>query len=589
MIVPMYKYSFIVYHREYDDFLKNIASLGVVDVSVTRDDNDDHIRNKLLAQAQINDMMRFLNGRKVAQLPADTKKDGATVISEVKEIQSRIEKLTHKASLLKKEIVLAEPWGDYSTDTIQKLHHEGYTIRFFIIPERRFTAEMASNPDIIEINRFQSNVYFVYVQRHQEEIKLDADEIKIPALSPAQLREELRSTENAIMEANKEIDSYAASYITALEESAKRLLEEVEYQQVMIKTVRQADDKVFLLTGYVPIGNDEPLQKYLDSSGIIYYRERPVPDDNPPVLLKNGKFAKLFEPITEIFSLPSYNEMDLTPFFAPFFMMFFGFCMGDVAYGLVLILAGLFLRKFVSPSMKSILTLGIYLGLATVIFGIIGGTIAGFDMRVYPVFSPLHQFMLKPISIFYLALGIGMVQIIYGMVIQAYSRAKQFGFKYSLALIGIIIGVLGVIDLALTKLIGDAAYYFLYAGLALMFFFSDPDINIFGRLGKGVWDFYSTVTGIFGDVLSYIRLFALSASSGILGFVINSISLPLLDSIPVLGPVLFFIVMIVGHGANLALAGLGAFVHPMRLTFVEFYKNAGFSGGGKKYNPYTKH
>lgn len=607
MIVPMYKYSFIVYHREYDEFLKNLSSLGVVDVVVTRYDVDDNIRNKLLLQAQFTDMIRFLTGRNIPQVPADTEKDGSTVIAEVKEIQSKIEKLTHKTGLLKKEIALADPWGEYSTDLIQKLHNEGYTIRFFITPERRFTPDMESNPDIIEVNRFQSNVYFVAIQRHNQvssntqfprnetspanftDIDIDADEIKIPSLSPAQIREELRKTEDEIALANKELDEYAARYIPSLEASRNSLMEEVEYQQVMLKTIREADDKVFALTGYVPVGTEEPLQRYLESTDIIYYKERPVPVDDPPVLLKNGKFAKLFEPITEIFSLPSYKEMDLTPFFAPFFMMFFGFCMGDVAYGLLLILAGVFLKKFVSPAMKPFLTLGIYLGLATIVFGIIGGTIAGFDMEAYAVFSPLHKFMLSDISIFYLALGIGMVQIIYGMVIQAYSRAKQFGFKYSLALIGIIIGVLGVIDLSLTKLIGEAAYYFLYAGLALMFFFSDPDINIFGRLGKGVWDFYSTVTGIFGDVLSYIRLFALSASSGILGYVINSISLPLLDSIPVLGPILFFIVMIIGHGANLALAGLGAFVHPMRLTFVEFYKNAGFAGGGKKYNPYTKH
>ena len=121
-----------------------------------------------------------------------------------------------------------------------------------------------------------------------------------------------------------------------------------------------------------------------------------------------------------------------------------------------------------------------------------------------------------------------------------------------------------------------------------MFLFSDPDINIFARFGKGIWDLYSAITGIFGDVLSYIRLFALSASGGILGYVINSISLPVLHSVPVLGPILFIIIMVIGHGANIALSGLGAFVHPMRLTFVEFYKNAGFEGGGKKYKPYAK-
>lgn len=588
MIVPMTKYSFVVYHREYDEFVNNLALLGVVDISVQRDDVNDEIRDKLIVNAQISEVIRSLNSRNVQQVTAESVKDGAEVITEVRALQAGIEKLNHRASLLRKELATIQPWGEYSTELIEKLYNEGYIIRFFVTPERRFS-EVEDNSAVIVINKLQTNVYFIMVQQKDEPVNIDADEIKLPALSPAGIKESLNEIEQELLAANKQLDTYAAQYIPALNESKNRLLEEVEYQQVMIKTVKQADDKLNILTGFVPVDADKELVNYLEKAGIIYYNERPIPDDNPPVLLKNGKFAKLFEPITEIFSLPNYKEMDLTPFFAPFFMMFFGFCMGDVAYGLLLILAGIFLKKFVSADLKPFLTLGIYLGAATIVFGIIGGTIAGFDMEAYKVFSPLHKFMLPDISIFYLALGIGMVQIIYGMIIQAYARAKQFGIKYSLALIGIILGVLSVIDLMLTKLTGEAAYYGMYAGIALMFLFSDPDINIFGRIGKGVWDFYSTVTGIFGDVLSYIRLFALSASSGILGYVINSISLPLLDSIPVLGPILFFIVMIIGHGANLALAGLGAFVHPMRLTFVEFYKNAGFTGGGKKYNPYSKH
>lgn len=589
MIVPMNKYSFVVYHREYDEFLKNIARLGVVDVALTRDDIDDSIRNKMAVNAQLSEMIRFLANRKVTPVTTISDKDGIEVINEVKEVQARIEKLSHKANLLRKEISIAQPWGDYSTELIQKLFDEGYHLRFFITPERRFTGDLESNPSVVIINRYQNNVFFILVHKKSEKIEIDADEIKIPALSPEAMRNSLHETEQEIAQLNQQLDDYAARYIPSLNDSKRKLAEEVDYQQVMLKTVKQADDKLYVLTGYVPVESDKGLNDYLESSSVIYYKQRPVPDDNPPVLLKNGKFAKLFEPITEIFSLPNYSEMDLTPFFAPFFMMFFGFCMGDVAYGIVLILAGVLLRKFVAPGLKPFLTLGIYLGIATIIFGIIGGTMAGFDMEAISAFKPLHKFMLSDINIFYLALGIGMVQIIYGMVIQAYARAKQFGFKYALSLIGIILGIVSTIDLALTKMTGEIAYYVLYAGVALMFLFSDPDINIFGRIGKGIWDFYSAVTGIFGDVLSYIRLFALSASGGILGFVINTISLPLLDSVPVLGPIIFFIVMIVGHGANLALAGLGAFVHPMRLTFVEFYKNAGFAGGGKKYNPYSKH
>ena len=589
MIVPMFKYSFVVYHREYDEFLKKIAALGVVDVSVNRNDVDDSIRNMMLINAQISELIRFLSNRKVPLSDAPVFKSGSEVISEVKEIQIQLEKLQHKASLLKKEIALAEPWGSYSTDLIRKLHEDGYIVRFYTTPERRFTGELAQNPSIIEINRYQNSVYFVSVQGKNETVlSLDADEIKVPALSPDQLSKALRDTESEIAEANKKLDEYAAFYIPALNDTKGKLLDNVSHQQVLLKTLKEADEKLCILNGFVPQSDTEELEKFLKESDVIYFKDKPVPDDNPPILLRNGWFAKLFEPIAEIFSLPHYKERDLTPFFAPFFMMFFGFCMGDLAYGIILVLAGVFLRRFVSPSLKPFLTLAIFLGIGTMIFGILTGTLIGFNMDEIEFFKPIHKFMLDDKTIFYLALIIGLVQIIYGMILNAYSRATQYGIKYALAQIGVIIGVFGVLDLVLIKYTGPIAMYVIYAGLFLMFFFSDPDINIFARLGKGVWDLYSNVTGIFGDVLSYIRLFALSASGGILGYVINSVSLPILDSVPVLGPILFIIVMVVGHGANIALSGLGAFVHPMRLTFVEFYKNAGFEGGGKKYNPYTQ-
>ncbi len=589
MIVPMYKYSFVVYHREFDSFLKDISEIGVVDVSVNRNDVDDNIRNKMLLNTQINDLIKYLAYRKVTPLESETDKDGIEVMTEVKELQTDLEKSEHKASLIRKEISIAEPWGNYSTELIQKLHDEGYTIRFFITPERRFTEELATNLRIVEVNRYQTNVYFVAFESDEKLQDIDADEIKVPAVSPDQLRQMLVDTENEIAQINKKLDEYATLYIPALNKTRMRLLGEVEYQQVVLKTSLQADNKVCVLTGYVPVNDNDQLESYLSNSNAIYYKERPIPDDKPPIMLKNGWFARLFEPITEIFSMPEYKEMDLTPFFAPFFMMFFGFCMGDVAYGIILVLVGVFMRKWVSPSVKPFLTLAIFLGIGTIIFGVVTGTIAGFVMEEIAFFKPIHRFMLDDNAVFYLALILGLIQIIYGLIIQAYSRARQFGFKYSLSLIGILLAIFGAIDIFQFKVGGGMSLYVVYAGIALMFLFSDPDINIFARFGKGLWDVYSNVTGIFGDVLSYIRLFALSASSGILGYVINSISLPLLDSIPVLGPILFIIIMIVGHGANLALAGLGAFVHPMRLTFVEFYKNAGFIGGGKKYTPFAKH
>ena len=107
------------------------------------------------------------------------------------------------------------------------------------------------------------------------------------------------------------------------------------------------------------------------------------------------------------------------------------------------------------------------------------------------------------------------------------------------------------------------------------------------RIGKGLWDVYGMATGIFGDLLSYIRLFSLGISSSILGIVINNVAMSILG-IPYIGPLLFVVFLVIAHLGNIAISSLGAFVHPMRLTFVEFYKNAGFKGGGKQYKPFAE-
>ena len=125
-------------------------------------------------------------------------------------------------------------------------------------------------------------------------------------------------------------------------------------------------------------------------------------------------------------------------------------------------------------------------------------------------------------------------------------------------------------------------------GIILILFFNDIKANIFLRFGKGLWELYG-VTGVFGDLLSYIRLFALGISSAILGSVINSIALEFLKiPVPGLSHLIFILFVVVGHAGNLGLASLGSFVHPLRLTFVEFYKNSGFTGGGIPYSPFKK-
>jgi V/A-type H+-transporting ATPase subunit I len=297
-----------------------------------------------------------------------------------------------------------------------------------------------------------------------------------------------------------------------------------------------------------------------------------------------------------MFSLPDYNELDLTVFFAPFFMMFFGFCLGDAGYGLLFVVgAGLYKLK-AKEEFRPYLTLIQFLGLATIIFGAVSGTVFGMNLMEaeIPWLGNVKSLFLNPDKMFNLALVLGALQIIFGLCIKAANQTRQFGFLYALSTIGWLVVLLGSAGYVLLTETGvfhpnqTILYLILATGCFFILFFSDPGVNVFSRVGKGIWDIYSTVTGIFGDLLSYIRLFALGLSSGILGFVINDIALQILGSSKILGPVFFVVFLVLGHTLNILISSLGSFVHPMRLTFVEFYKNAGFKGGGEEYKPFSK-
>jgi len=207
-----------------------------------------------------------------------------------------------------------------------------------------------------------------------------------------------------------------------------------------------------------------------------------------------------------------------------------------------------------------------------------------------PFVGKFRHLMQDSLSMFYLSILIGALQIIFGIIIRIFNIGRQRGFKYAISTMGWLVLIITLVFYALGVFEGEIIQYVFYGLLGIsgimIFLMNNPDINIFARFGSGIWDSYNMVTGLFGDLLSYIRLFALGISSAILGFVFNDISLQLLN-IPYIGWLFFLILLLAGHSINLFLASLGGFIHPMRLTFVEFYKNAGFKGGGKKYDPFV--
>lgn len=658
----MRKYSFLVFHLEYLTFLKDIQELGVVHVIEKKDDVSEEIQQKYQLIKQYDKAIKKLERRNIEQKESTTDKNAEEILREINDLQHELDRLHQEHTSLKKEIVQLEPWGNFSVDTIKKLQNEGFYLRFFTCSEKKFNKEWIDKYNAIIVQE-GTTLYFVTVKKGYEPFDLDnAEETKPPDKSVNDAREELKNVEKRIENIEQKLDEYAEKYIPLLEKNKKEVDEKSEFDKVIFNTEKQAADKVLLLEGWVPQNNEKALVDYLDKNNTLYLKEKATPKNKPPILLKNKKFASLFEPIGKLFSLPDYQEMDLTPFFAPFFMLFFGFCLGDAGYGLLILLIATLYKRKADKKMKPILSLGQFLGIATVLFGLLSGTIFGVNLidsgykltdrsieqlrnenmpdevitkletitgehyetkgsfigalqekigeentaeysrliidytaADYNFVESFRHLLLDPDNMFTLALILGLVQIMFGMFVKGLNQMKQYGFKYSISTFGwllLLLSAVGFFGLKNLGVAGDDDTIILkilvVVSLFFIIFFNDPEVNIFARFGKGLWDIYSTVTGVFGDLLSYIRLFALGLSSAILGFVVNDIGIQILGSMPpVIGHLIFAAFLIALHTLNILISSLGAFVHPMRLTFVEFYKNAGFSGGGKEYKPFT--
>jgi len=598
MITPMTRYSFLIYHKEYEAFLQNLQDIGVLHVAEKAEELDEQTQKELDRIKELNNVLRFLSKRGKEEEPADDNANAQEIVDDIKNMKEEIDSIEQTLVTLKKDIDKASPWGEFTDEMKQKLKELGLTPRFFVINEKYFDGDWENQYYLERVNTVSGHLYFVIFQEGDQEVDVSAEEVRLPAESLSELDRKYDEKEKRIQEINKTFDEYAVKYQKLLREERSRLQEHTDFNQAKNNTELQAEEKVMLLEGWVPVTKEEELKNFLEKEDVVYVRSE-VKEDDPakvPILLRNNKFAKVFEPLQKMIDLPNYYELDLTPFFAPFFALFFGFCLGDVGYGIVILAAvTIYKHTKAKPGMKLYLTMAQYLGAATVIMGLIGGTVFGLSLTNLDWASQVKDIVLTRDQLFNASLGLGILQILFGMLLKAYRLWKFKGFAYSLSTFGWVLALISLlVYMGGDKLgwfsAGEAKIYFngalILSGI-LIFFFSDPKVNVFMRIGKGVWDAYNTITGIFGDVLSYIRLFAIGISTAILGFVINEIALTF-GEIPYVGPVVFVLILVLGHLGNLLISSLSAFVHPMRLTFVEFYNNAGFTGGGKKYKPFTK-
>lgn len=605
MIVKMSKYAFMVYHREYDAFLTTLRELGVVHVKETNSVLDNAELQALLAERkQVSTAIRYcknLNSqtKEVTVAPARglTKAEGLKLVGKLEEMQEKQAMLQAAKVSLEKDIAYMDIWGEFSYANIRRLKKAGFDVTFFSCPTSKYEPKWGEEYNAFLVNNFQSVTYFVTVTKTGTPIDIDAERPKMPDRGLAKLHLAMEQLLDNIKVLNNQLKEYAAGQYNTLIELEKNIQNEFNLSNTLVQTDREAGDKLMLLEGFVPTEEAPAMEVALEKEG-YYFQELDIQDgDRVPIKLKNNKFSRLYEPITKMFSLPNYAEFDPTPFFAPFFMLFFGLCFGDGGYGLLVIIACAIMKRKVGTDFKPYLSLFQYLGLAALIVGTCTGSFFGIALVDVPAFASVKDYFVNSDNLMTFSIIIGLVQIVFGKAVAALKIMSQKGTKYGIApfaWVFIIIALccafgLPMLNVQLSDMVKNVFLGIAAVGLLVAFFYNSPGKNIFLNFGTGLWNTYNMASGLLGDTLSYIRLFAIGLTGAILGGVFNSLAVDMTEGMNVvLRAVCMLLILLVGHAINIGLCTISSLVHPLRLIFVEYYKNAEFEGGGKEYKPFKK-
>ncbi|HHT39045.1 MAG: V-type ATP synthase subunit I [Acholeplasmatales bacterium] len=411
------------------------------------------------------------------------------------------------------------------------------------------------------------------------------------------LESELISTNEALNNNKETIIGYAHEidllyvYADQLRTLKARLLTPfIKTQETTVLSAWIRTDKIEML--------EELLVKKLNYHHVEYLD--PAPNEQVPTALKNNRFVENFETITDSYNIPNHKEIDPNPLMSFWYFLIFGIMMGDVGYGiLMVVIFGLFL-KFKKPKggFKQLVTVFFYSGFMTIIAGILFGSFFGVDFDIGAIIGKLFNKnwstvvispMDEPLPMLIVSMAIGIIHIISGLVMKIILSIKlkepfaalSEGVSWILILIGVVFLALSLVT-GVPLLIG--IILMVLGALLILLFSGSKEKSIFKKIVSGLGGLYG-VTSYLSDVLSYSRILALSLSSAVIAFTFNLLAGMLQKGF--IGFVISFVVYLVGHLFNFAMGLLSAYIHDSRLQYIEFY-NKFYLGEGVKFNPLTR-
>ena len=626
----MKRLQLFVFHTQKKRALYGLQRTGLLDLNlrqaahVARDTGKEFYNESSTLTA----IEAAAHGRQV-KLPPAVKTCGVqTLLTDAQSLIAAKSGLVNAIRELSADIEAYTPWGEIPIERIAQLRTRGIGVHLFSGSVGLFRQFDFTKYDVFELARTGNTLRFALVTLHGDAPVWPFKEHTIPARSVKEMRAEVSVLERQLEE-NQATLAVMSLRADEIREHLAAQRTASDFAMVGKNLDRHESGTFFYVTGYFPEVRIREMRDFLETENLAYTIDDPPDQTSVPVALKNFRIFGIFEPITRIFSLPLYRELDPTPLFAPFFTLFFGFCLGDVGYGMLLGTASVI--SFFSARFRKFAPLGIILSFATILSGILMNSFFGAEIfgqtskaiistsaspAIFAAYTVRGKTVFPAMP---LSLVLGAIQVLVAFCFQSVNEGLLLGPRYiwkSLGMLCLVTGSaviaihedflalgfnrmfsIGPLHLgsAIAAIPAQVGVMILSAGSVAFFFFGNPNRRFFLRPFAALWDFYQFCTGILGDLLSYIRLFALALAGGLLGNAFNQIAFMVLpkngEEVKYASPMIIatVLILVIGHGLNFGLGMLGAFVHPLRLTFVEFYKNINFRGGGRAYSPFRRH
>ncbi len=361
---------------------------------------------------------------------------------------------------------------------------------------------------------------------------------------------------------------------------------EILHDRYLTEQERQIDIKTktaqtFCIEGWVRSDKQDVVENAIKEVTVIYFLEfkDPGTDEIPPTVVKNNKFISQFETITDMFSLPSYNQIDPNFVMGIWYFIIFGFMMADAGYGFLMAVIFYLYKKIKKPKGETLKLVNVlhYSSITTMIIGVLFGSYFGETINPI-IFSPLD----KPVEMLVISLGIGVMHIFSGMIMKIVIQVRNKDFLSAIFdELSWMVLIVGAVLIFMPGLKNIGTVMVLVSALVILFTAGRDKDSFGGKLIGGILGLYN-ITSYVSDILSYSRILALGLATGVVGMVMNMLSGMVQGSF--IGFILSLFIYIFGHIFNLVLGLLSAYVHDSRLQYIEFF-NKFYEGGGKKFKP----